>query len=296
MTETTTHPIHTDRDAVPDTDCYPPPATPVADADLAGSVCALPGCETLLEPLDRGRARRYCCIAHRKTARRQRRETLPATTPATPTAAATMPAPPASATPASATPTAPTATVGPTATAATAGHPEPDSVATETPPPPGRPRTGQRGPSPRPRRCWSRPQPQSLRGEAEPRRRTQPPTGGWWSSHDPAGSAARAAPSPCAGSTRTGRPTRYRLFPHTRNGCGPPCPATQPLARADRVRSQPGHRTTRRRLPRLPRRPPTPHRRAALRMTEHSCSHPERATGALRRSPVNQPIRVFPIR
>jgi ABC-type antimicrobial peptide transport system permease subunit len=121
MTETTTHPTHTPTDTSPDTDSYPYPATSAtsADADLGGSVCALPGCENLLEPVDRGRARRYCCIAHRKIARRQRRETLPATPPAAPTCAATMSAAPVSA----------------AGAAAVAGHQGPDSMATETPPP-----------------------------------------------------------------------------------------------------------------------------------------------------------------
>ena len=37
-------------------------------------ICALAGCETVIEQAARGHARRYCCTAHRKIARRHRRE------------------------------------------------------------------------------------------------------------------------------------------------------------------------------------------------------------------------------
>jgi ABC-type antimicrobial peptide transport system permease subunit len=45
-------------------------------------VCGLAGCETVIEQAARGHARRYCCTAHRKIARRQRRESANAATPA----------------------------------------------------------------------------------------------------------------------------------------------------------------------------------------------------------------------
>src|SRR5882757_5018048 len=54
-----------------------------SEAARAGElVCALAGCETVIEPAARGHARRYCCTAHRKIARRQRRESANAATPA----------------------------------------------------------------------------------------------------------------------------------------------------------------------------------------------------------------------